>query len=254
VRGGRDPLTGRVWSGLCVNAPKSGRSQRSLTSTSEDLDDEDERGCQITVTVEEEEEEDHQHRGVDEGTATMVGGGSSSNSSSNGSPLKMMTLELTPPDEYRRQQRQQPTTGGGGGNRRRSITSPKLERQEAFAVNDADPAAAVRDLFLTVPDLKRDRAASMDSCFINKPTPAGKPEEVVPVSPSQLLQLPPPPVHPDAQQSSGNGNNSLRSRSVDIVLPTDQQARYKALSTNNSQSPSSSSSAVPAHKVPPDKG
>lgn len=146
-----------------------------------------------------------------------------------------LTLELTPPDEY-------PV-----GNRRRSITSPKLERQEAFAVNDVmmDPAA-VRDLFLTVPDLKRDRAASMDSCFINKPTPAGKPEEVVPVSPTQLLD-------PNCGQSANNinNNNNLRSRSVDIVLPTDQQARYKALSTNNQTSPPS---AVPAHKVPPDKG
>jgi len=226
---------------VCVD-----RSQRSFTSTSasEELDDEedgDDRGCQITVTVEpvvrprdgpksDAENGNDVWNGARGGVG--VGGG-------------QLTLELTPPDECARP----------GGNRRRSITSPKLERQEAFAVNDAAAAAAtmdpaaVRDLFLAVPDLKRDRAASMDSCFVNKPTPAGKPEEVVPVSPTQLLC-------PDAGQPAGN---NLRSRSVDIVLPTDQQARYKALSTNNQTSSSSpppppSSAATHAHRVPPDKG
>ncbi|CAH1736068.1 unnamed protein product [Aphis gossypii] len=224
-----------------MNRSSSGEenhSQRSLASTSasEDMEDEDDRSCQITVTVEAD------LHGGDPGTAatsairllSVAGGG-------RGSPplpelddscvKSQLTLELTPPDEYLQ------------GNRRRSITSPKLERQEAFAVSDPADPAAVRDLFLTVPDLKRDRAASMDSCFINKPTPAGKPEEVVPVSPTQLL------LDPNCGQP---GCNNIRSRSVDIVLPTDQQARYKALSTNNQTS--SPPSAVPAHRVPPDKG
>lgn len=152
--------------------------------------------------------------------------------------------------------------------RRRSVTSPKLERQQAFifpesletqnssettyttsesdstnqvfnltadfnAFTISDKTAVMKscsssnedngnpvivsEFFLTVPDLKRDRAASMDSCFINKQSPSGKPEEVVPIPSSQLLLEPP-------------SASTLRSRSVDIVLPTDQQARYRALS------------------------
>lgn len=212
---------------LCVSF-----SQRSFTSTSasEDLEDEEERACQITVTV-----------AAAAGPATSLADPEVPEPKSPGPAVTGLTLELTPPDEC-----------GAQGSRRRSITSPKLERQEAFAINDTtmmmDPAA-VRDLFLTVPDLKRDRAASMDSCFINKSTPAGKPEEVMPASPTQLL-LDPATCY-GANGASGGGNNNLRSRSVDIVLPTDQQARYKALSTSNQTSPPS---AVPTHKVPPDKG
>lgn len=124
--------------------------------------------------------------------------------------------------------------------RRKSITSPKLERQEAFFFNESslecclndnvlEPSSpdeplpspspnslVVSEFFLAVPELKRDRAASVDSCFINKC--AGHTEEIAPAPPTQLL-LEPPPLGP----------NTLRSRSVDIVLPTDQQARYKAL-------------------------
>lgn len=137
--------------------------------------------------------------------------------------------------------------------RRRSITSPKLERQEAFIFNEcgenlldsvdtmvaATASAAsipspttksedvvVSEFFLQVPDLKRDRAVSVDSCFINKSSHSGKPEEVVPVPASQLLEPPSLAV-----------NNAARSRSVDIVLPTHEQARYKALSTSNTISP-----------------
>lgn len=73
----------------------------------------------------------------------------------------------------------------------------------------------VRDIFLTVPDLKRDRAASVDSCF-TKVSSAAKTEELQPPEGDlNLLTVP----------SSG----AVRSRSVDIVLPTEQQARYKAL-------------------------
>jgi len=196
------------------------------------MEDEDDRGCQSTVTLEADLHDDLVAAAVRLSIADGDHALPPSSESADGCGKSPLTLELTPPDEYLQ------------SNRRRSITSPKLERQEAFAVSDAADPAAVRDLFLTVPDLKRDRAASMDSCFINKPTPAGKPEEVVPVSPTQLL------LDPNCGQPACN--NNIRSRSVDIVLPTDQQARYKALSTNNQTS--SPPSAVPAHRVPPDKG
>lgn len=73
----------------------------------------------------------------------------------------------------------------------------------------------VRDFYLAVPELKRDRAASVDSCFINKTPAGGKAEEVVQAAHGSTLEPPMP--------------STLRSRSVDIVLPTDEQARYKAL-------------------------
>uniref|UniRef100_A0A182TVI9 Uncharacterized protein n=1 Tax=Anopheles melas TaxID=34690 RepID=A0A182TVI9_9DIPT len=74
----------------------------------------------------------------------------------------------------------------------------------------------VRDIYLQVPDLKRDRAASVDSCF-TKVTGA-KTEELQPPPDGACLNL-------LAVPSSG----AVRSRSVDIVLPTEEQARYKAL-------------------------
>lgn len=115
--------------------------------------------------------------------------------------------------------------------RRRSITSPKLERQEAFSFGEMSssvseapgdhprppgdpppPSVVVSEIFLAVPELKRDRAASVDSCFIQKSN-APRAEEI-----DEKVLLQPPP-----------GGVSTRSRSVDIVLPTEQQARYKAL-------------------------
>jgi diacylglycerol kinase (ATP) len=72
--------------------------------------------------------------------------------------------------------------------------------------------AFVRDIFLTVPDLKRDRAASVDSCFTKV---SSKTEELqMTEGDLNLLNVP---------------SGAVRSRSVDIVLPTEQQARYKAL-------------------------
>jgi len=85
-----------------------------------------------------------------------------------------------------------------------------------FAAHHA-AADFVRDIYLAVPDLKRDRAASVDSCF-SKVSSAGKTEELKPPEGDIMtltLMVP----------TSG----ALRSRSVDIVLPTDEQARYKAL-------------------------
>ncbi|CAG9863768.1 unnamed protein product [Phyllotreta striolata] len=89
---------------------------------------------------------------------------------------------------------------------------------EAFssdgAVSDKTPAGLiVKDIYLQVPDLKRDRAASVDSCFSK--VSQVKTEELEHSGVS--LEV---PVGP---------NVALRSRSVDIVLPTDKQARYKAL-------------------------
>lgn len=76
-----------------------------------------------------------------------------------------------------------------------------------------DPKDLVQDIYLAVPDLKRDRAASVDSCFSKVPT-SGKTEELQPPDGGLTLTVP---------------SNATRSRSVDIVLPTDEQARYKAL-------------------------
>lgn len=93
------------------------------------------------------------------------------------------------------------------------INDYEIERRHSDAPKASEPF--VRDIFLTVPDLKRDRAASVDSCF-TKVTSAAKTEEVQPPEGDlNLLTVP----------SSG----AMRSRSVDIVLPTEQQARYKAL-------------------------
>ncbi|XP_065072837.1 eye-specific diacylglycerol kinase isoform X2 [Ochlerotatus camptorhynchus] len=72
----------------------------------------------------------------------------------------------------------------------------------------------VRDIYLQVPDLKRDRAASVDSCF-TKVTGAKTEELKPPEGELTLLAVP--------------GSGAIRSRSVDIVLPTEEQARYKAL-------------------------
>ena len=143
-----------------------------------------------------------------------------------------------------------PTSDDGGPGtptlRRRSIT--KLARQEAFfvvepgnnslenvsdvtsegsdavsggsvgscvgGVESEGSGVIVSDIYLKVPDLKRDRAASVDSCF-TKVSSNNKTEEL-----EQVMSLQVPQV-------------TLRSRSVDIVLPTDEQARYKALAMAN---------------------
>uniref|UniRef100_A0A1A9W6D6 Eye-specific diacylglycerol kinase n=1 Tax=Glossina brevipalpis TaxID=37001 RepID=A0A1A9W6D6_9MUSC len=75
-------------------------------------------------------------------------------------------------------------------------------------------ALVVRDIYLTVPDLKRDRAASVDSCF-SKVSSGNKTEELQAQEDGCFLTVP--------------NTNATRSRSVDIVLPTNEQARYKAL-------------------------
>ncbi|XP_014488535.1 PREDICTED: eye-specific diacylglycerol kinase [Dinoponera quadriceps] len=74
----------------------------------------------------------------------------------------------------------------------------------------------VRDIFLTVPELKRDRAASVDSCFNNNKNSSG-------VADPDLLAVP---------------QQSIRSKSVDIVLPTDVRTRYTALLPGKERRPS----------------
>lgn len=81
------------------------------------------------------------------------------------------------------------------------------------------PSLVVRDIYLAVPDLRRDRAASVDSCF-SKVSSTGKTEELKPNEDGCFLTVP--------------NINATRSRSVDIVLPTDEQARYKALALTGS--------------------
>lgn len=125
--------------------------------------------------------------------------------------------------------------------RRRSIS-----RQEAFFVeptgsslenvraSEEGAASAVRDslvhdIYLAVPDMKRDRAASVDSCF-SKVSGGARAEELNGTRDS--LAVP------------GTG---LRSRSVDIVLPTSEQSRYKALALTASQS------TPPVHQAPEER-
>lgn len=89
------------------------------------------------------------------------------------------------------------------------------QHNEHSSVASNDSHDYVQDFYLTVPetDLRRDRAASVDSSF-SKLSSNGITEELQPVI-DGYLSIP---------------TNAVRSRSVDIVLPTDEQARYKALS------------------------
>lgn len=97
----------------------------------------------------------------------------------------------------------------------KSPGSPKKSTNNEKPLNTScDSNDYVQDYFLAVPetDLRRDRAASVDSSF-SKLSSNGKTEEL---------------------QSKNDGfltvpTNAVRSRSVDIVLPTNEQARYKAL-------------------------
>lgn len=96
------------------------------------------------------------------------------------------------------------------------LDEPETEYRSSSLFKHLQQQDNVRDIFLTVPDLKRDRAASVDSCF-TKVHSGGKTEEVQPPPDGGLALLTVPT------------GSAVRSRSVDIVLPTDEQARYKAL-------------------------
>lgn len=108
-------------------------------------------------------------------------------------------------------------TGTSLENMSDGVSEPVSDGTSEGALSEGDttniPGLVVRDIYLQVPDLKRDRAASVDSCFSK--VSQGKTEELQHSGVS--LEV---PVGP---------NVALRSRSVDIVLPTDEQARYKAL-------------------------
>ncbi|XP_028158056.1 eye-specific diacylglycerol kinase isoform X2 [Ostrinia furnacalis] len=129
--------------------------------------------------------------------------------------------------------------------RRRSIS-----RQEAFFVEPtgsslenvraSEEGAAtstardtlVCDIYLAVPELKRDRAASVDSCF-SKVSGGARAEEINGTNNS--LTVP---------------GTSLRSRSVDIVLPTAEQSRYKALALTSAQVPPQIQHQAPEEAAP----
>lgn len=83
-----------------------------------------------------------------------------------------------------------------------SDTEQRDDDKETTAASQKPDDPFVRDIFLTVPDLKRDRAASVDSCF-TKVSTAAKTEEVQPPDGDlNLLTVP----------SSG----AVRSRSVSV--------------------------------------
>ncbi|CAH0558912.1 unnamed protein product [Brassicogethes aeneus] len=136
-------------------------------------------------------------------------------SSSHDNPLNLPSFSVTGEDI--------PNTSHYSRARRKSII-----RQESFFVDpntgsvESDCASEgavsdnedVRDYFLKVPDLRRDRARSVDSSF-SQPNKA-KTEELT--HSGLFLEVP-----------TTSTNASSRSRSIDIVLPTHEKERYKAL-------------------------
>lgn len=125
-------------------------------------------------------------------------------------------VPMTPTQSRRKSiHRQEAFFGEPSGDSLESISDgPSEAFSSDGAVSDKTPMTlVVKDIYLQVPDLKRDRAASVDSCFSK--VSQVKTEELEHSGVS--LEV---PVGP---------NVALRSRSVDIVLPTDKQARYKAL-------------------------
>ncbi|XP_068628080.1 eye-specific diacylglycerol kinase-like [Battus philenor] len=110
-----------------------------------------------------------------------------------------------------------------------SLENVRASEQDA---NDTVRDSFVHDIYLAVPELKRDRAASVDSCF-SKVSGGARAEEIGDVGVS--LTVP---------------GTSLRSRSVDIVLPTAEQSRYKALALSSSQAPSPLQHQLPEETVP----
>ncbi|XP_065345431.1 diacylglycerol kinase zeta-like isoform X3 [Cloeon dipterum] len=168
----------------------------------------------------------------------------SSSSSSSESDLPSCGIRVTlEPEDLELQRRRQSLLVA-------TPSSPhKLSRQEAFFVEnslelslsaESDDPVVVAEIFLEVPELpynKRDRAASVDSGFAQAAAAEGHgptKEQFVLLEPSSGAISPltdaeggflaPPPTNP-----------TQRSRSVDIVLPTTDHERYKALAaaTNN---------------------
>lgn len=133
-------------------------------------------------------------------------------------------LSVQPPTRSRRRSisRQEAISIEPIGSSLENLVSVKLQNENELRMkqnNDQlntriDSKEYVQDFYLTVPDndLRRDRAASVDSSF-SKMSSNGKTEELQPKV-DGFLSVP---------------TNATRSRSVDIVLPTNEQARYKAL-------------------------
>uniref|UniRef100_A0A6P7G089 Eye-specific diacylglycerol kinase-like n=1 Tax=Diabrotica virgifera virgifera TaxID=50390 RepID=A0A6P7G089_DIAVI len=123
-------------------------------------------------------------------------------------------VPMTPTQSRRKSiHRQEAFFGEPSGDSLESISDANSEAFSSDGAVSAPAGLVVKDIYLQVPDLKRDRAASVDSCFSK--VSQVKTEELEHSGVS--LEV---PVGP---------NVALRSRSVDIVLPTDKQARYKAL-------------------------
>ncbi|XP_059484687.1 eye-specific diacylglycerol kinase-like isoform X2 [Neocloeon triangulifer] len=165
---------------------------------------------------------------------------SSASSSESDLPSCGIRVTLEPEDlEFRRRQSLAVTP-----------SSPhKLARQEAFFVEnslefslsaESDDPAVVAEIFLEVPELpynKRDRAASVDSGFAQAAAAEGHgpTKELVLLEPSSGA------ISPLTESEGGflaPPPTTLRSRSVDIVLPTQEHERYKALAAaNNNAAP-----------------
>lgn len=144
------------------------------------------------------------------------------------------------PRERRRSiQRQEAFFGEPTGNSLDNVSDATSEAttSDGGVVSEGDcttiGGVLIRDIYLTVPELKRDRAVSVDSCFSKVPS-SGKTEELQHSGVS--LEV---PVSP---------NVTLRSRSVDIVLPTNEQARYKALAMTSNTSADQNLANNAAHK------
>jgi len=123
----------------------------------------------------------------------------------------------------------------------------KLSRQQAFFVEnslelslsaESDDPVVVAEIFLEVPELpynKRDRAASVDSGFAQAAAAEGHgpTKELVLIEASSGTMAP----LGNCDASLAPPPSTLRSRSVDIVLPTGDHARYKALAASNNSAP-----------------
>ncbi|EZA49626.1 Eye-specific diacylglycerol kinase [Ooceraea biroi] len=181
-------------------------------------------GTDLSENESDDREDESRREGSPEIRVTLTGSDDTQNEPRCVSPIAEVASEpnseMPPefPDRQRRLSRQE------------ALTSFPLELPTPTPVRDMEPAIKttaevddddddeendveqckckfiVRDIFLAVPDLKRDRAASVDSCFNNNKNGG--------VTDADSLAVP---------------QQSIRSKSVDIVLPTDARTRYTAL-------------------------
>ena len=203
----------------CVEEYKNLYRSRDDDDSSKDEEVDDEEMSEIIQVTEDEDEAsgDSRREGSPEIRVTLMT--YSEKTSSEGEPDSYETGEgIEVPLRERRR-------SIGRLSRQEALTSFPLEFPAVVGSNDEDDddddeeenneaadksKLVVRDIFLTVPELKRDRAASVDSCFNNSKN--GKSDDC------DSLVVP---------------QQSIRSKSVDIVLPTDIQTRYTALLPGN---------------------